>query len=262
MLLLVAFVLATIFIARNRIRQIQQAETEKSRIQAQMAELKVEALRSRINPHFIFNCLAGIQECVLQEQFMAANDYLTRFARLLRLTLERSDKTYIPLQQELEMLRLYLELENARLGQQIEYNINSNALEQDAGLLVPTFIVQPFVENAIWHGLMHKAGVKQLEITVTLERSFSGLEKLEREILTEESKLTIMISDNGIGRVRSAEIRRNKVSDHQSKGIRIITERLQLMHPHASIRYEDRYQETGEAAGTTVRIEIPLERKV
>ncbi|MCC6279079.1 MAG: histidine kinase [Saprospiraceae bacterium] len=257
-MLLGAFVALTIIIATNRIRRIRQQETEKSRIQAQMADLKVQALRAQINPHFIFNCLAGIQECVLQEQFMAANDYLTRFARLLRLILERSDKSFISLQQELEMLYLYLDLENTRLGQQIEYRINTDSLEEDQSLLLPAFIIQPFVENAIWHGLMHKTGVKQLKIDISTENGVAQFNKSGKKVLSEEDMLIIEITDNGIGRVKSAEIRRNKISNQQSKGIGIIEERLQLIHRNASIRYEDLYDEAGNAAGTKVRMEIPL----
>lgn len=257
-LIMALFVAMTIMLARNRIRRIRRQESEKTAIQAQIAELKVQALRSQINPHFIFNCLAGIQECVLQEQFMDANDYLTRFARLLRLTLERSDKTYISLPQELEMLLLYLELENTRLGQQINYQINSHVLEHDSGLLLPTFIIQPFVENAIWHGLMHKKGEKQLKINISIETRRNENKILEKKILPEENILVIEITDNGIGRVRSTEIRRLKIAGHQSKGIRISEERLKLTHQNASVQYKDLYDDAGKAAGTSVRIEIPI----
>ena len=257
-LIIALFVGMTFMFVSNRIRRIRRQESEKTAIQAQIAELKVQALRSQINPHFIFNCLAGIQECVLQEQFMDANDYLTRFARLLRLTLERSDKTYISLPQELEMLLLYLELENTRLGQQIDYQIISHVLEQDSGVLLPAFIIQPFVENAIWHGLMHKKGVKQLKIDISMDLRENEKNVIKKKISTEENVLIIEITDNGIGRVRSAEIRRLKIAGHQSKGIRISEERLKLTHQNASVQYKDLYDDAGKAAGTSVRIEIPI----
>lgn len=252
------FVGTTLLIAGRRIRTIRQREAEKTRIQTQIAELKIQALRSQINPHFIFNCLAGIQECVLQEQFMEANEYLTRFARLLRMILESTDKAYIPLRQELEMLRLYLELENTRLSQQIDYQIDTKDLEEDALLMIPAFIIQPFVENAIWHGLMHKAGQKELRITIAIRDAFAGINKNEKKISAEEKTLTVDIFDNGIGRVKSAEIRQNKIVDRKSKGIRIIEDRLWLIHENASVTYKDLYDGNGIPAGTSVRIEIPV----
>jgi ligand-binding sensor domain-containing protein len=236
------FVMITVFVARRRIQQIRQREKEKTRIQAQIAELRVQALRAQINPHFIFNCLAGIQEYVLQEQFMEANTYLTRFSRLLRLTLESADKPFISLREEVDMLRLYLDLENTRLRQQIDYQIDTSGVSTEDTLQIPAFIIQPFVENAIWHGLMHSRGIKKLRV----------------KIMAEETRLVIWISDNGIGRAAASVIGRNKIGSRESKGIDIIRERLRLLHPEASVLYEDLYDQAGASAGTCVKIEIPL----
>jgi LytS/YehU family sensor histidine kinase len=236
----------------GRVRKIRRQEKEKTRLQTQLAELRVQALRSQINPHFIFNCLAGIQEYVLQEQFMEANDYLTRFARLLRLTLERADQNFISLGQELELLRLYLELENTRLRQQIDYQIHVSEDASEDTMKIPAFIIQPFVENAIWHGLMHRKGAKKLYVDIAVNGTpdvGSGEQKM----------LKIEVTDNGVGREMSARIGRNKLGSQESKGMGIITERIRLIYPKASIRYEDLYDDAQQSAGTRVCIKIPLD---
>lgn len=250
---------ATLYFARTRIRRVRQQESEKTRVLAQIAELKVQALRAKMNPHFIFNCLAGIQECVLLEQYMEANDYLTRFSRLLRLTLELSDQSFISLREEMDMLRLYLDLENTRLGYQIDYQINTHRLEEDFSIQIPTFILQPFVENAIWHGLMHQSGQKKLSIDVSMNDSLQGQKNKKEHILTEAMPFLIIdITDNGIGRARSTEIKKTKVAHQQSKGIQMISERLRLLHPDAQIIYTDLQDANGVGSGTIVHLEIPM----
>ena len=225
-----------------KIRKIREKEAEKTAIQAQMAELRIQALRAQINPHFIFNCLAGIQEQVLQERFMDANDYLTRFARLLRQILEKADKPFVPLEEEIAMLRMYLDLENTRLQQQIDYQINISNEVAEKSINVPAFIIQPFAENAIWHGLMPKPGYKQLLIHITF---------------TSGNTLEINIIDNGIGRASATKTHPYKNEQKQSKGVGLINERLRLLQQDAMIVFEDLYDTAGNATGTRVVIRIP-----
>ncbi len=225
-----------------KIRKIREKEAEKTAIQAQMAELRIQALRAQINPHFIFNCLAGIQEQVLQERFMDANDYLTRFARLLRQILEKADKPFVPLEEEIAMLRMYLDLENTRLQQQIDYQINISNEVAEKSINVPAFIIQPFAENAIWHGLMPKSGYKQLLIHITF---------------TSGNTLEINIIDNGIGRASATKTHPYKNEQKQSKGVGLINERLRLLQQDAMIVFEDLYDTAGNATGTRVVIRIP-----
>ncbi|MBL7782881.1 MAG: histidine kinase, partial [Saprospiraceae bacterium] len=226
----------------RKIREIRKKEAEKTAIQSQMAELRIQALRTQINPHFIFNCLAGIQEQVLQERFMEANDYLTKFARLLRQILEKADKTFIPLVDEIAMLRLYLDLENTRLLQQIDYQINISKDVAEKSMSIPAFIIQPFAENAIWHGLMPKSGSKQLHINICR---------------VNDKQLEIAIIDNGIGLAATAKKQMYKKEQGQSKGIDLISERLRLLQQDTPIVLEDLYDASGGVAGTCVKIRIP-----
>jgi ligand-binding sensor domain-containing protein/anti-sigma regulatory factor (Ser/Thr protein kinase) len=241
--LLAAVALAFIYwLFRRRIMSVKV----KAAIQQQLTELESKALRAQMNPHFIFNSLNAIQELIVTENVTAAYDYLSKFSKLLRLVLNNSEKSLIPLADEITMLQLYLELESLRFRKSFTYKIDvANSLDAES-MLVPPLLLQPFIENAVWHGLMLKEGEKNLSLHI---RQQSG------EILC-------VVEDNGIGRKKSAEIKAQKLGavHLESKGLKLSQHRislLQLNGKKGSVKIEDLY-ENNEATGTRVSIQLPL----
>src|SRR5258708_26049998 len=126
----------------------------------------MEGLRSQMNPHFIFNCLNAINRFILKDESEAASDYLTKFSRLIRMVLNNSRHSLISLDDEIEVLRLYLDMERLRFKNSFDYSIIIMNNELPAGdIYIPPLLLQPFIENAIWHGLMHKEGGGHLSVT-------------------------------------------------------------------------------------------------
>ncbi|HZE86498.1 MAG TPA: histidine kinase, partial [Puia sp.] len=233
-------------LAENEL-QIQKLEAEKKQAEAlqQRSELEMKALRARMNPHFIFNCLNSINRFVITHKPEIAADYLTKFAKLMRMVLERSAKPFIPLDEELDALKLYIDLEAIRFERPFTYEINNPRFDPSS-VLIPTLLIQPFVENAIWHGLYPREG--QGKITIDL--------KLYDELLLCE------ISDNGIGRPRSAAMKRNIGEQKQSLGIALTMERLELASTpdpgHTGVSIRDLTDPDGNNIGTCVVLRIPV----
>src|SRR5262249_51354121 len=142
---------------------------EKLHLKQKASELEMRALRAQMNPHFIFNCLSAINHFILNNETDSASEYLTRFSRLLRLVLVNAGKPIISLEEELAMLRLYLDMEQLRFKNAFDYYIYSDPAVQPSMVNVPSFILQPFCENAIWHGLLHKEGKGQLNVHFKME---------------------------------------------------------------------------------------------
>jgi hypothetical protein len=226
--------------------QLEQSEKEKqlAEFQQQKVELEMQALRAQMNPHFIFNCLSSINRFILKNESEAASDYLTKFSRLIRMVLNNSKKTFISLEDELEMLRLYLEMERLRFQYSFDYNISFRNEIDPSGIFIPPLLLQPFAENAIWHGLMHKEGNGHLDIELSLENKI----------------LTCTISDDGIGRKSAAVIKSKSVEKEKSLGLQITTERLALLNRDIAeqtyFTIEDVTDKTGNAAGTKVILKI------
>ncbi len=246
-ILSILFIVSVIFwFFRRRIKTIKT----KAAIQQQMTELEAKALRAQMNPHFIFNSLNAIQELIVTKNFTEAYQYLSRFSKLLRMVLNNSEKNFIPLSAELEMNRIYLELESLRFKQSFHYELDVDPNIDEETTLVPSLLLQPFLENAIWHGLMHKDGEKRLAI------SFNE----------ENNHLVCRIEDNGIGRERSAAIKAGKIgaSHFESKGMSLSQQRIETLNhqlkENLSIRVEDIKDETGGATGTRIIIEIPKQK--
>jgi len=238
-LLVVASVYAMV---KRRINSIRR----KAMLQQQITELEAKALRAQMNPHFIFNSLNAIQELVVTSEVDAAYDYLSKFSKLLRLVLNHSEKSLIPLVDELHMLRLYLELESLRFRRSFHYNIAVNP-DIDAELvMVPPLLIQPFIENALWHGLMLKEGERQLTIRVSQQ---------DKQVICE-------VLDNGIGRKKAEEIKAQKLgaAHFESKGLRLSQHRIQLLSAEGrkgEVKIEDLYH-GGTATGTRVLISLPF----
>ncbi len=241
--LLIALLLYfTYLLSRLRINQVKR----KAGIQTQIGELKMAALRAQMNPHFIFNSLNSIQHLILKSDTEQAFSYLSKFSKLLRMILETSDKSFIKLEKEIDILKLYLELEKLRFDRQL--NIYFELVEEDdwAGLKIPTLMLQPYVENAIWHGILPKEGSKKLWIRVRVTNG----------------NLILEIEDNGIGRKKSSEIKSLQPVKYESKSMEINANRLSLIEEKyrnlSKIEIIDLTQ-AEEATGTLVRITFPVE---
>lgn len=191
-----------------------------------------------MNPHFMFNALNSIQDLVLQQDTANAQLYLGKFSELTRKVLEVSGVEFVSLQQEVDMLSLYLELEKLRFGDELKYTLTvSDTIKADEQKL-PGMIIQPFVENALKHGLLHKTGEKQLLI------SFSQ----------NVTSLVCVIDDNGIGRKASAEINARK-KKHKSFATNATAERLHLLNEYYGLKID--WHITDKLAGTSVEIILP-----
>ena len=211
----------------------------------QKTELEMQVLRSQMNPHFIFNSLSSINRFILQNNKTQASEYLTKFSKLMRLILENSQAPLISMESELESLKLYLDLEALRFNYRFGYKI-SVAPEIDVSMLkVPPLILQPYVENAIWHGLMHKEEKGQLDI----------------EISREEDHLFIKITDDGVGRKQSASFGSKSATLHKPMGLRITADRIAMLErsfiKESSVTINDLVQPDGKPAGTEVTLKIP-----
>jgi ligand-binding sensor domain-containing protein/two-component sensor histidine kinase len=236
---------AVYYFVKRRIHNIRKAEEQKTIIAQQVAELEMKALKAQMNPHFVFNSLSSIQESIVHGKTEAASKYLGKFSKLIRMVLEQSDKKTITLQEEINYLTLYLELESFRFDN-FSFTINSERIIDASFLKIPAMLVQPYVENAIKHGLSHKQGDKKLAIEYV---DYS------------EDVLQVTITDNGIGRQQSAIINQNREASHQSMGMKITSERLLLLQQkNASVVIDDVQDEQGNIAGTKVIVHIPLEK--
>ena len=242
-------------LSANQIQRIR-AEDEKQKAQIEVlqnkqkaTESRLQSLRLQMNPHFLFNALNSIQQMILANEEMVATRYLSRFSKLLRSILIHSDKESISLKEELEILKLYVELESVRFKDSFTYTIDCDEEIDVDELKIPTLLIQPFVENAIWHGLMHKEGQRHLSITFT----------------DKEDHVQCVIEDNGIGRQKAREMKITSGQDkkHTSKGIEVSMERLHAMNKNGgamgSLEIIDMVDAHGTALGTRVEINLPIQ---
>jgi LytS/YehU family sensor histidine kinase len=206
----------------------------------------MQALRAQMNPHFIFNSLNSINRFILKNQSESASDYLTKFSRLIRLILQNSQSQFVPLENELEALKLYLEMEKLRFEGRFKFMVSCHPELEVEDLEVPPLIIQPYVENAIWHGLMHKEG--QGHLSIVLHR--------------ENSMLFCQITDDGVGRKRAAELKSKSASKSKSLGMQITSHRLALLNSlsdnETTVEILDLVDPAGEACGTKVVLRIPV----
>ncbi len=207
-----------------------------------------KAMSQQMNPHFIFNTLNSIQYFLLNNDKIASSKYLSKFARLMRLTLDNSQKPVIPLSDEIESLKLYVELEQLRFQNKFAFDLQVDSIPDSESISLPPLILQPFVENAIWHGLMHR------------EETDGG--QLQIRFSFKNNKLICSIEDNGIGREKAKEIRQQKKPGHKSWGTKITESRIALINElhksKLSIKYTDLKKDNHLPAGTCVEIEFPV----
>jgi len=236
-----AILTALYFFDRFRKKSLIEKERELNK----ETELEMQALRAQMNPHFIFNCLSSINRFVLKNETEAASNYLTKFSKLIRIVLNNSKKPLIPLEAELEMLQLYLDMEKLRFKDNFSYFIDMDGNIDPATILIPPLLFQPFVENAVWHGLMHKTEPGILNITLS----------------TENNVLICAIVDNGVGRAFAEVSGSKSVQNQKSMGIQITRQRLALINgkndsEHNVFDIEDLYDDEGNASGTKVLLRI------
>ncbi len=248
--------LLTYIIFRNRQTKVknikvledlnEKLEKQKEEISRMNTILQLRALRAQMNPHFIFNCMSSIQECMLTDRLDDANNYLSKLSKLLRMVLNHSDDESVTLDTELEMLKLYLELESVRLKDGFRYEIEVDEEIYSEEINVPTLVLQPFAENAIWHGLLNKPSDRELKIHIEVNHE----------------TLRCTVRDNGVGRVKAAEINSSR-KKHQSKGMELVKKRLAILReksqqPKTGFNIQDLYDANHEPEGTMVEIILPI----
>jgi sensor histidine kinase YesM len=238
-------------ISSNKIAEAQAEEHARENeiklleIRKMLAESQLMALRAQMNPHFVFNCLNSIQECIVTQKYGEASKYLNKFSKLFRMVLNNSGKNLVTLNEEKEVLELYLELEQMRFEKSFTYVIKIDEELEMEEILIPSMLLQPYVENALWHGLMHKDGDRKLIIE---------FEKLGEDVFR------CTIDDNGIGRQRSFDLKaqQSKAKRHESKGLKISKDRIDVLQRqgyHASLEIIDKIDK-GVAGGTAVVVEL------
>jgi len=239
---------ALVFIAVlwNFIKWREKRVKKEAELKRQKIDLEMQALRAQMNPHFIFNSLNSISRFILKNQRVEANDYLTKFSKLIRMTLQHSAMTTIKLANELSMLQLYLELECLRFNKKIAYEFQCDPNLDSELIEIPPLLLQPYVENAIWHGLMLKKEDGHLWINIKQEEKY----------------LVCSITDDGIGRKKAAELKNATAATHKSIGMNITASRIALLNQSKQLKSDvkivDLVLEDGTPGGTQVIINLPL----
>lgn len=238
--LLSLFILAlgAYFVSRYYINQ----EKQKGILKKTIKENENKMMRSQMNPHFLFNSLNSINSFIIQNKKEDAEKYLSAFAKLIRSILDNSRKEYITLKEELDTVKLYMDLEAVRMDHKFTYQIDIEDPLDEEEILIAPLILQPFLENAIWHGIGQKQGKGLINIDVLKNPENS-------------SQILINIKDNGIGRKASAQSQGQRT--HKSHGLEITKERLDMQDN--SVIIQDLYDELGNAAGTLITIKIFIE---
>lgn len=223
-------------------RRIEKKERDKASINQKMAEFKMTALRAQMNPHFIYNAIGSIQHYILKNEIEQSFNYLSKFSSLIRKILNSSRNEYISLSQEISTLQLYMELEQIRFKYPFKFIVTVDD-ELDTEMDIPTMLIQPYVENSIWHGLMPKDAEGLLEL---IFRKSGNI-------------LLVVIRDNGVGRERGDLAKKY----HISKGMSLTQQRIQTLESISTKKFDtkiiDLKNENGEPAGTEVNLMIPFD---
>ena len=243
------FLLTALFLFLGIVYLVYRRQVEKQRtklkLQNELNLSKLTAIQSQMNPHFIFNSLNSIQDFVLQQDSMKAYDAIGKFATLIRKIMLHSEKEFIDIEEELSILNVYLELELMRIKKDFRYTIDSHGLTD---IEIPPMLIQPFIENSIKHGLMHKKGEKVLKI----------------DLYIKEKIFYCVIEDNGIGRQESSEIRKRQNKEHQSFSGSALEKRMQILKNQFegdfSVEFIDLQSKDGKASGTKVILKAPYKK--
>nr|WP_299070968.1 tetratricopeptide repeat protein [uncultured Allomuricauda sp.] len=250
-LLLLAIIGGLLFYTmRQRLRnqKILVAKNEalnKAELSKELQTLEMKALRAQMNPHFLFNSLNSINTMILSDETESASKYLSKFSKLVRLLLENSEQPKVSLKDEIDLLKAYIQLEAIRFNNKMDYTIEVDPEIDQESTFLPSMVLQPFVENAIWHGLLHK--------------NQKGL--LTIEIKESVDNLLCSIIDNGVGREKSLTLKKEGGLKKKSMGIKITTDRLKLLTQQKIkdvISIIDLKDNDNNPLGTQVNIQIPL----
>jgi len=250
--LLTAVAILIIYMYRQRLRSqrsiaFKDQEIREVNHQRQLSELEMKALQAQINPHFIFNCLNSINQMIQSNQNEHASKYLAKFGKLIRMILENAESVEVSLKDELQLLEAYIQLEGLRFEGKINYEISfKNSLDPENTFL-PSMLIQPFVENAIWHGLLNRPNPDDGLISIAFEQ--------------QDDELICEIVDNGIGRQKAIELKKPTIWKGKSLGLKLTEERLKLMGSALKsqlVKIADLKDNTGEALGTRVTVIIPM----
>ncbi|MGZ8557614.1 MAG: tetratricopeptide repeat protein [Chitinophagaceae bacterium] len=252
LLLVSLLTILLIYIFRQRLKNqqlliLKNNEIKEVDFKRQMSELEMKALRAQINPHFLFNCMNSINRMILKGETENASSYLTKFSKLLRLILENAETATVSLGSEISLLESYIQLEGLRFKGKINYNISIDESIVPENTYLPSMVLQPFVENAIWHGLMHKKETEKGNI-------FIGVKE-------ENDRLLCTIEDNGVGRERAQQLHEKSVLKRRSMGMKITEDRLRLLsqgNQKQIIRITDLKDTYENATGTRIEINIPI----
>jgi sensor histidine kinase YesM len=225
---------------------INKREVNKTKVNKMFAEYQLMGLKAQMNPHFIFNCLNSIQKYVLEHDSKQAYTYMAKFSKLIRYVLDISDKTFIALSDELELVKIYAELEQLRFSKKFDFEINIDESIKIDDVMIPSMLIQPYLENAIWHGIMNLTETKKGEVKIRVNSINNHLE--------------IVIEDNGVGRAKAKLL---KQKTHQSKGLSINEKRIEainylLKFNDASVEIIDLLDQNNLAIGTKVVIKLPI----
>ncbi len=242
----VLVLILTILVAYGYFKKRQKQKLSEAHLNAKIADMKLVALRSQMNPHFIFNSINTAQNFILHSKTDLAYDYLAKFAKLLRNVLENSDRTFISLEDEVNQLQLYIELEAIRFDQKFKFALTIDDALKDGVFEIPSMILQPFVENAILHGLVNK---------------HEGIGKLNVSLRQEGESVLCIVEDNGVGRKQANQIKTEKKRFYKGKALPNIEERLRIIEQNTGLNIDlnitDLYK-GAQASGTRVSLYLPL----
>jgi ligand-binding sensor domain-containing protein len=238
------FIAGVLLVHRYQKQRVIQAEREKARYEKELLALEAKSLRAQMNPHFVFNCLNSIKALMQENQNEKGVTYLTTFSKLIRTLFNNADRKEISLYDEIETCKFYLQLEVMRFDNRLSYSVEVNENIDLKSVQVPALIIQPFIENAVWHGIVPRG---------------SGTVGLS--VLNENGDIQVIIEDDGIGREASQQNKSaSGLTTHQSKGVTLTYSRLKLdnllRQRRASIETIDKKDESGKASGTKVIITI------
>lgn len=246
-LVALAIIATVVGLYRFRISLIKKEEAIKTLFNKRMAEVEMKALKAQMNPHFIFNSLNSINKYILKNDSEKASTYLTKFAKLIRLILDNSEQNTVTLESELKLITLYIEIEMLRFNNMFTYAIDvANDINIDS-IQIPPMLIQPYIENAIWHGLLHKDTAGHLSIQIHQ---------------SQKNIIEIIVQDDGIGRIKAAELKSKSALHSKSFGTKITDDRIHLANIHlgisAGVKIIDLYNENNVAIGTKVVLQLGI----
>ncbi len=250
MLLILCSMGIALFLANWRIRRVKKIQKEKMANAERIAALEQQALKAQMNPHFIFNCLNSIQQYVIDKDVQGANKFISGFSKLIRQTLYNSGKHSITVSEEEGFLRSYLDLEKSRFEDKFDYSIwIDERIHKDEDSL-PPMLLQPYIENCIRHGIMHKADGKGI---------------IDIRFNVADDNLVCTVADNGIGRKAANNLKSMQHISYQSKGTELTGQRIMMINKKNAaadiiLNTEDLVDEQGQPSGTMVTIVIPLQK--